>query len=55
MDEERPMIEYECNCKVVKVIRKKDLPDYPWVTGRPTYCLECHEGIIIRDVSGERE
>ena len=52
MDEERPMIEYECACKV-KVIHKKDLPDYPWVTERPTFCLKCGEIISMKDVSGE--
>lgn len=50
MSEKEAVIEYECACKV-KVVHKEDLPDYPWVTDRPIFCLKCHRGISIKDVS----
>lgn len=51
-DKGQAMIEFECNCKV-RVVHKEDLPDYPWVINVPTYCLDCHKTISIKDVSGD--
>lgn len=49
--EEQAMIEFECNCKV-RVVHKRDIPDFPWLANIPIYCLCCHKTISIKDVSG---
>lgn len=46
------VIEFECACKV-RVVNKKDLPDYPWVTNQPIFCLKCKRTISVKDVSGD--